>query len=1014
MLRDITVILIAYNAEKFLYRSVNSILRQTHANWECAIIDHGSTDKTRKIIQSYAKNDPRFKPVYYDVNRGADFAFEIQVSEYKKVETPYVITLDADDEYKPTAFAEMLDRAVSGGFDVVCCGSEFAQLTKKKLQIIGHRLLNDELILKSPESYGLNLGRYYQFMRTSWGKLIRAEHLRHTDFSWYGSSDIYSDTSFVMSLAGNSENGIAILPRALHRYYVSPTSASYKLMKSYEGAIDFRIRADRNTYDKAVALITAKAGAVTAANIDFLQLVYMNSVFDSQNVLINADTSDSNKLTGFVDMFLNAHARKLAGAEHLGALCGDEAGQIARRRQLFAQITDWLKSRAVVDDAQTLKLCELGEFVSAVAEDGDAHIAFNQLRMKFLHNNNLNYKESITAMNIETSEKFPLLKGLSEDAIVYLRSAVARVLDNDLTGALDALTELANDEIPDEYAEAYITLGLNVSSSGEFTDAFIFFKKLQIEFLLDNARTAEARTELDEWLALLPDDEELLALSERLIELPPPVRLNNEIYDSRENPDLIPSYERNVKGLTIMNNSIDKRFYDLFRQIKTLKSVKRVTAEIIGNYRKLPDNYKQWLMSYYGGSGEFAPDKNNFELCEKRAKTLLNHADDIIWFYERLANYRSRYALFAYCHNWFAFGDLLGRVGKIRDDIYKEYLDFDVLNFGKDEVYADCGGFIGDSLADYLNEVGIDSYKKIYVYEFDDQNCDAINKFLRSNNLKNIVLRRKAVGVNGKLRYTPVAPGADRSGNSLTDKGEVEVEVVGLDSDILEPLTYIKMDIEGSEYAGIIGAQNHIQNEYPKLAICLYHKPDDIWELPRLIDALAPEYKFYLTFCGFALGHVGMAMLAVKSENKPENTSNGNENLGLLKSVILGTPPPARGKNVVVIGANERGVILKQAIESDLGDYNLVAFCDETAKNIGKSLQGADIISLNRVAELYRNCEIDTLILANTNFGYRGIMSILNQLGVPECYVVNQYFYRPDVEKYDLETELIRVDTSRS
>ena len=54
------------------------------------------------------------------------------------------------------------------------------------------------------------------------------------------------------------------------------------------------------------------------------------------------------------------------------------------------------------------------------------------------------------------------------------------------------------------------------------------------------------------------------------------------------------------------------------------------------------------------------------------------------------------------------------------------------------------------------------------------------------------------------------------------------------------------MDIEGSEKEAILGAQKTIKKYKPNLAICLYHKPEDLWELPLLINKIEPNYKMYL------------------------------------------------------------------------------------------------------------------------------------------------------------------------
>lgn len=73
------------------------------------------------------------------------------------------------------------------------------------------------------------------------------------------------------------------------------------------------------------------------------------------------------------------------------------------------------------------------------------------------------------------------------------------------------------------------------------------------------------------------------------------------------------------------------------------------------------------------------------------------------------------------------------------------------------------------------------------------------------------------------------------------------IEVAAVD-DVLwdKDVTFIKMDIEGAELEALKGAGLTIQRCKPKLAICVYHKPEDIWEIPNLILDYYPDYKLYL------------------------------------------------------------------------------------------------------------------------------------------------------------------------
>ena len=73
--------------------------------------------------------------------------------------------------------------------------------------------------------------------------------------------------------------------------------------------------------------------------------------------------------------------------------------------------------------------------------------------------------------------------------------------------------------------------------------------------------------------------------------------------------------------------------------------------------------------------------------------------------------------------------------------------------------------------------------------------------------------------------------------------------------------TYIKMDIEGAEHKALEGAKKIIANNKPRLAISIYHKQEDLWDLPKLILNIRPDYKFFIRH--YTMGFADTVLYAV-------------------------------------------------------------------------------------------------------------------------------------------------------
>ena len=104
---DVTVIIPAYNAGKYLVECLESVREQTFPDWSCIIYDDGSTDNTLEIAEGFALNDSRFL-VVSRANRGTP---RVVFDAYAQVDTEYFCQVDADDKISPKAI-ETLHRVL--------------------------------------------------------------------------------------------------------------------------------------------------------------------------------------------------------------------------------------------------------------------------------------------------------------------------------------------------------------------------------------------------------------------------------------------------------------------------------------------------------------------------------------------------------------------------------------------------------------------------------------------------------------------------------------------------------------------------------------------------------------------------------------------------------------------------------------------------------------------------------------------------------------------------------------
>ena len=168
------------------------------------------------------------------------------------------------------------------------------------------------------------------------------------------------------------------------------------------------------------------------------------------------------------------------------------------------------------------------------------------------------------------------------------------------------------------------------------------------------------------------------------------------------------------------------------------------------------------------------------------------------------------------------------------------YFDNEYLPFGDNEVLFDLGGYTGDSTNGFI-ELVKGKYKKVHIFEPDEDNYLTCKKRIEDNNWHDVFLHKSGAGeFDEYLSFTNDGTG----GAKICEDGEYKVRVERVDDYFPEKPTIIKMDIEGAEMACLRGSKRVISQLKPKLAISIYHKPFDFYEIPKFLKELVPEYHF--------------------------------------------------------------------------------------------------------------------------------------------------------------------------
>ena len=166
----------------------------------------------------------------------------------------------------------------------------------------------------------------------------------------------------------------------------------------------------------------------------------------------------------------------------------------------------------------------------------------------------------------------------------------------------------------------------------------------------------------------------------------------------------------------------------------------------------------------------------------------------------------------------------------------EQYFDKEIIPQIKNINFVDGGAYVGDTLPSIINN--FPDYNKIYCIEPNDLHLKIAKRDFPN--------QRDIEFINcglGKEKITSTIS-QDEQNNCSHDYHAQSINTI--DNLINDKVDFIKLDIEGAEQDAIKGSQNTIKMHHPILAICIYHKAEDWYKIPKMVLDIRNDYKIYL------------------------------------------------------------------------------------------------------------------------------------------------------------------------
>ncbi len=511
----VTIYTQVYNTKQFLPKCIDSVLNQTYPHFEYVLIDNGSTDGCKELLEAYAIRDQRIRLVRFEENRRAPIW--VQIAK-ETATTPYVVNLDSDDWLEETFLEKLLDLAKYEQVDIVCTGTAF-HVEGQAEAVAGVRNLPQRITVKKFQ-FSSFFPYYHVFFRAMWAKLLRSDLLRQADYSRVNRENLVNGSDTLNCFAWlRQANRICVDNSVLHHYLMRKKSV-------YSTYHPKRFTSNVVLYQDAVDFLS-QFGHIVPENRKFLACVYANSVLDTLEVLSASTLSASDKLREYCAIAAHPVTREnFRQTDESIECCRNKLLQgilntSAQPAQLDLPLATQVllpKCGAAVTEENLLLFQTNPDLKATLVRDDVDELAGKILDLieakRFIKQYDLgNLMRTLAAENL-------LLCNVDDVQFMRkYRSIYWAIWQGNTLDALDEMTGLLLEGRVNGAEETFLQLYVSAAAMTEQASAFIFGKIKLASFYLRHQKAEECRTVLDELEEMGIQDNETMSLRKKMKEL---------------------------------------------------------------------------------------------------------------------------------------------------------------------------------------------------------------------------------------------------------------------------------------------------------------------------------------------------------------------------------------------------------------------------------------------------------------------------------------------------------------